>query len=279
MSLGRTHLNTRPTRPNPTQWWSLAFAVCILLSGCAESPDQESEDKQEIEADAIPSILAFNDCRDGAGRFPIPLNKAREALPEAFEPVKGGPLGGEALLFITAWECQLSTLNGATHKVFEVTTMILVDPPSEYELGSEGFQSHGFVVDWVTSSQAASAVYEAWEVPHSLDEVSVVLATDPSAAREGHAETQTVDGPLTLDIVAGDPVQPFGPGTVRVFYAVSHEDGDLLRAVDVMWDGIPKTAFGSGELSHARYGELASSDMFLAWWYDWDMVVRDFGHL
>lgn len=279
MSLVRRHLTTRPTRPHVTQWWVPSLAVCILLAGCAASPDQAGEDGQKTDAEAIPSVLAFKDCWDGAGRYPIPLDKAREALPEAFEPVNGGPLGDEALLFITAWECQLSPENGTTHTVSEVTTMIVVDPPTEYELTSEGFQSHGFVVDWVTSSEAASAVYEAWDVPHSLDDVSVVLATDTSAARRGHAETETVDGPLILDIVAGGPVQPFGLGTVRVFYTVSHEDGDLLRAVDVMWDGIPNTAFGSGVLSHARYGNLASSDMFHAWPYDWDMVVRDFGLL
>lgn len=257
----------------------VAALLFVTLAGCAGCLAVVSEDVNDAPLPRTGSILHLQDCWEGAGRFLIPLSSARDALPAGFEPVVAGPRLDQGLMFITAFDCHVSIDRRPAEKAAEMTTMVLVNPPERHKIAQAGFQSHGFLVDWITSSDGASAFYSIHAVPHSQGDIKITLVNATEKSRTGYAESLVNDPTFTLSTTVSGPAEPFGAGTVRLFYVAAAPDGDHLRYVDVEWSSIPSTMRGSGTLIHDRFGTLESDDMFHAWTYDWSMHFVDVGRV
>ena len=251
----------------------------VALAGCAGHSAVVSEDVNNAPLPVAGSSLHFKGCWEAAGRFSIPLSSARDTLPAGFEPIIAGPERDHGLIFITAYECHVSRDPAGAEKATEVTTMVLVNPPEGHGITRTGFQSYGFLVDWITSSDLASAFYSDQAVPHTQGDVTTELVDAIENSRTGYAESLANDRSLTLGTTVSGPAKPFGAGTVRLFYVATAQGGDRLRYVDVAWNSIPNTARGSGTLIHDRFGSLESDDIFHAWTYDWSMRFVDVGRV
>ncbi len=255
---------------------ALAFACAILLAGCLASPESKLDAATSMPEQPA-NVAAFSSCSEMTGRYPIPLEEVQAALPQGFEAIQGGPTGNSGLLFVPVYFCEAVGVDGSLERVQEAQVMIVTTPPAELALDVDGFHSHGFLIDWVTTSTLASTFYTSWGAPHHLDDISFeLLARTPAVPAVRATMTSDSGGALAVDSMVKGPYEPFGGGTVRVFYEVAGAQEGRLRAVDVAWEGIPNTGFGLGSFQREGETPILSTDVFQAWAYEWTMTFLDF---
>ncbi|HUR25645.1 MAG TPA: hypothetical protein VM327_06500 [Candidatus Thermoplasmatota archaeon] len=82
-------------------------------------------------------VLALTGCRNFGGVFPVPMDSARAALPEGFEPVpsQSDPAGG-ATLYVLGLLCEGSSVDGNdTGEATLAYAELAVIAPTEHRLG------------------------------------------------------------------------------------------------------------------------------------------------
>lgn len=200
-----------------------------------------------------PEKLAYSDCTEQMGSLPVPAQAFEDQLPEGFSLAPYGtllaspnePTGQTAELVVAGSECQRA--DGATSS--RAFAFVFVDPPDAWENPDAGW-GHALLVTWITTSEQATSVYDAWglEPATATGEVTLQLTQTP-IARAGTLAANADDRSLTLrTAVEGQPVEP-AADEGRLFAA--GPDGDVTGAMDVNFTA-PQVGLGTAEAS----GEL-----------------------
>lgn len=256
----------------------IAMAWLVLaatVSGCLSNDmPAESNDAASTLTPAT-SILLTESCWEAAGRFEIPLDEAQQMVPPGFSVNASGQFEDQAILFVTALQCEVFAESPEATTDVQIHSLILAEPPEELAIQCVKSPVHGVIVDWLTTNAHVAEIYASWGVPFTGATISFELIGDNPATRVARFVGETDQEVWSLDSAARTPTQPYGSGQARAFYEHTVAGVDRLSAVDVTWDGIPNTALAGSVLSHPTFGDLQSLDTFQAWPYDIQFAYFD----
>lgn len=182
-----------------------------------------------------PEKLAYTDCTEQMGSFPVPASTYEDRLPESFSlatygtllPSPNEPTGGTAELVVAGSECQRPD-GTVAERAF---AFLFVKPPEGWQNPDAGF-GHALLLSWISSSDRATSVYEAWGLGPvaATGEVTLELAQTP-AARAGTLEAAADGDAFTLrTAVEGQPFEAEGDEG-RLFAATP--SGNVTGVVDL----------------------------------------------
>lgn len=196
----------------------------------------------------VPTTLAYEDCVEQGGSFPVPASAYEDRLPDGFAvapysaagTVDGEPVGATGELVLLGFRCRLP--DGATESV--AVAYLLVDPPEAWADPDATF-GHGLLLSWVTTSEASAAVYEAWGLGPVTGEVTLDGVETP-AARAGTMEASADGATLRIDTATEGPATELAGSRLRLFAV--HQNGTVTGAMDVDWTALQAT-LGTGAAS------------------------------
>jgi hypothetical protein len=217
--------------------WAVAAVAALVLAGCAGNDVEEAEPRHtEASRPAEHAVaahghgLAFHDCTEVGGAFPVPAELLRPRMPHGFAPVTVDDAGLVGTILAFAYECAEGRAGGhGLQRVAEMWAVVPVVPPDSER--REEATSYSFVLGAFVSSPEAAKVYAHWGLNGSVfhGHVEIGLLSD-EAGRLGRAIGADADFRVELDAAAGGLVAGADGGRGRMFFA----DGDLelLGALD-----------------------------------------------
>ena len=150
------------------------LVVILLLAGCsgaADPPGSSATSSSAVSSSQAPaasnttkaptSVQAFtlDGCRNVGGVFPVPMDAARAALPDGFEPVAADDPQGGAVLYAIAVDCAGSSVDGNdTGPAFLGYAELAVTPPAD--LIVDGVTDCTVPLFFATSNSALGLVVE-----------------------------------------------------------------------------------------------------------------------
>lgn len=207
-------------------WRLTPIFAAALLAGClaAEAPLDATADLAEA---LVPDVLVYATCAERLGVFPIPIDDAREGLPEGFEPLTLDPAGNRGLLAVVAWDCATARPGGDDAR--EVMVGVVVDAPDAYANPDAAF--HVVLREHLVTNEGARAVYAAWGSLAQAGEVEIEDEDVPA----GEASTSRARGNDTDLIMHTVAAQEGGEaaGIARMFTV----DGGAVAAMyEIAWE-------------------------------------------
>lgn len=227
---------------------ALACLLILLLAGCGEpgqadgtrgpqadtstdtgttSPGGGNGTAPPIVENATAPSLVLADCTNHGGVFPVPMDAARAALPEGFEPVPtpSDPAGG-ATLYVLWLDCAGSAVDGNdTGATYVMYAELAVVPPADVQV--PGVNDYTVPLAMGATTQAVGQRLEEFRLGHA----GASTLTDVTTASPGPLQARmTVAGVDMQLTVQASPQQgnAFGAGS---FALVGVQDGVVRTLV------------------------------------------------
>lgn len=210
--------------------WLGMLVVVLVLAGCTRPgpPTPAGPD-----GDAVLGSIAFSDCEEHLGVFPVRNEDAAAALPEGFSPAGLDAAGASAALVLLSIRCEVvGSADTPLGPVGFFVAGLTSRPPEAYVNPDAAF--HIVLVAAITDGLDFAARLAAWNVTYATGKTTLEGAALPVGA-QGTSEASAADVALAMDTsVTGDT--PEAAGLAR-FFSV---EGDVVRGVyDHGWEAGP----------------------------------------
>ena len=170
-----------------------------------------------------PTVLRLEDCAQQAGFVGIPMESARNRVPEGFTPVPFGA-AGDAQLMVIATECAIIDTGESARAAYrEMLFAVRVQPPPAAELADAAY--HGVLTSLASPSSFAHETFAEWNVGSAwLGHVTLERDNPGIPGERGIARARSAE----LTTVVGREATEQEPGTMRLFVTATH-------AIDHAW--------------------------------------------
>ena len=217
-----------------------ALAVlAVVLAGCVGAGPLPHDGQALAAADdtglpaGVPTRVRHFPCVEQFAYLPIPMQVARDAVPDGFAPLSFEPTGQLAMTVAVGFTCE-HTEGDQGFALGELRTLglvLAVTPPEAYL--AEGIQYYVVPLGGLTSSPEMGTVYSAWDFgPVHLAPLDFEVADTVGLARHGRVAGDVAGFGMELTTASVGPVHPGAANAFRVF---GLRDGNVTGAVDWSW--------------------------------------------